>query len=371
MKFELNADKVKAQAKNLASYLATINRKVTLGNAREAVAHMYGSKSWNVLSAQLKAETPEQACSPAAPAKYFFGENGPEAVATAEMVSDDHRAEVTFDVTRWLMTAKEEAVLELAGIDWYGDYAADAVSDAARGWNPEVAAVYAYLEVANDAKSMFVDDIGFCTTVNEEEALRFLRAFRYPLFLKLALKASGSSDEIYDVYSKHLDSLDEKYLSENWAEIERAWKEEPRAFPDSEAFNSAAEVTPCSGVVKATAVVEKVLGRLDAETGGVLVLKSGESHLSIEQLRKITDDARFPLQVAVPVGISQLIDGDIEVLNDMASEAITGSICGLTSISYERYIPADEGTLIDTKQELFILVSANWEIDDFLVDDEE
>jgi hypothetical protein len=380
MKFELNAEKAKTQAKNLSAYLATINRKISLGNAFEAVAQLYGTKSWNVLSAQLNAEDTEPEVAATVEKKYFYVENGErvEAVATATMVSDDHRRDVTFSVASWLMTAKEEAILDLAEIDWYGDYAADAVSDASR--DPAVVEVYKYLEVANDAKSDFVDDIGFCTTVNEEEAMRFLRAFRYPVFLKVALKLANCNAELYQVYSKHLDELNTQYFIECWAELERAWEEEPSVLDWDDSWMAAARgVTPCSGVVEGdvkeqkdvTVVTDsKVPGRSDRETGTVLVMKPGREPLSVKELRAITNDCQYYLKVAIEISLDDLIGFDMDDMNDYAEKEILSEGI-LSDLSYMPYRGPLGFTPSETSDTMYIVVTAGWEPIDSFDDDEE
>lgn len=60
---------IKDQAALLADYLATLNRKITQGQALEAISRLHGSKSWNVLSSKLRkpsapeAPTPPSGCS--------------------------------------------------------------------------------------------------------------------------------------------------------------------------------------------------------------------------------------------------------------------------------------------------------------------
>jgi hypothetical protein len=371
MKFELNAAKAKTQAKNLSAYLATINRKISLGNAYEAVAHLYGAKSWNVLSSQLATEVAEVAepqVKVAGERKYFYVDNGErvEARATATMVSDDHRRDVTFSVASWLMNATEEAILDLAEINWYGNYPADAVSDASR--DPAVIEVYRYLEVANEAKSTFDDDIGFCTTVDDAEALRFLRAFRYPVFLKVALKLANCNEELYQVYAKHLDEMDTPYFVENWAELERAWAEEPSVLDWQDgAMSQARSITPCSGVIEGDFTAgTKVPGRSDDETGAVRVMKPGQGALSVKELRVITNDCEQYLEVVIGIPLGDLIDGDIEAINDKAEEKIVSEGL-LMDLTYEVYRgPLGFEPVADV---VYILVNAGWDpIDNF--DDE-
>lgn len=82
--------------------------------------------------------------------------------------------------------------------------------------------------------------------------------------------------------------------------------------------------------------------------------------LTNKQLRAITSDGEFFLQVAVPVSFEDLLGGDIDALNDQVSEAITGSAVDLQDLSFERYVPSNESDLHDVKQGVYVLVVADW-----------
>lgn len=394
MNFTLTAEKAKNQAKLLAAYLTGIKRKIPHGNALEAVAQMYGAKSWNVLSAQLdgvEAGPTVEVPGASLDQLYFLIEDGQRvpAYVKAKLLTDDFRAEVEFDAARWFLTASDEAILELAGVDWSGMEAADVVAEDSRRWDSEVEDVFTYLESANYLKNDFADTIGFEVYVTEKDAMRFLRAFRYSVFVKAALQASYGSlassttngyfveqheDGTWSYCANHQRS-DNVFNSE-----EQAWVAlgvQLERFPTSwseKRLNESNRVKNGSGTtvaVQPESTVSAVLGRSDKETGGVLVLKPGEPHLSNEALRTITNDCDFYLQVAVPVAISDLIDGDIEFLNDQVSEAITGSSCDLTDLSFKRYSPQNEAALIDMDDFVFILVTANWEPMDGIDGDDE
>lgn len=398
MNFTLTAEKAKTQAKMLATYLAGINRKVQLGNALEAVAQMYGAKSWNVLSAGLEGVTasssvtsPQQAPAPL----YFLVENGQRVPSrvTAEVHSDDHRATTKFDAARWFMKASDNEILALAAIDWSGREEADVVAEDSRRWDVEVEAVFTYLEAANDLRNEFSDSIGFEVSVDEDEAFKFLRAFRYPLFVQVALQVSFGSQAaavkhgflveqrkdqkwVYCATHHHGDTAHDTE-AEAWTALGVYLERFPHEWTESR-LNRSNRVKNGSGTTVLSEVTaaepvstaNSVLGRADDETGAVLVLKPGAPHLSKEALRIITNEGDFYLQIAVPVALSTLIDQDIEFLNDEVSEAITGHSCDLTDLSFERFTPPNEAALIDTKEFVFIRVTAGWSPMDGMDDEE-
>jgi hypothetical protein len=67
--------------------------------------------------------------------------------------------------------------------------------------------------------------------------------------------------------------------------------------------------------------------------------------LSINQIKKRMDETEY-ITARIAVDLSDLIDGDIEWLNDVASETITGSSCGLLDISYKSVGVTDDGSII-------------------------
>lgn len=404
MNYILTADKAKNQAKLLAAYLAGIKRKVSHGNALEAVAAMYGAKSWNVLSSQLENVVAAEASSVegALPTLSYIVD-GQEASAhvRAEVHSDDHRAEFCFDAGPWLFKASDEEILELAAIRWGGDEAADRVAMDMRQYDEDIEAVFTYVELANEVKSMFDESMGFEVDLEEADALQFLRAFRYPLFVRIALEASFSSwDAVKDFgylveqteagkwapYFKHR-QLDKVYDTENeaWAALGKQLERNNIIDWDDFALKEAMPVKIESGIVTGNGPVapasvattalpevsDKMPGRADDATGEVLVLKPGAPHLTKAKLRGITDDRKYYVQVAVAVSISDLIDNDIEYLNDTVSEAITGSTADLSDLKFKRFNPANEASLVNTEDFVFILVTADWDPTDGIEDDDE
>jgi hypothetical protein len=402
MNYILTTEKAKNQAKLLATYLAGIKRKVSHGNALEAVAAMYGAKSWNVLSSQLEnVVAPEAAPVEVSMPTLSYIVDGQEVPARvrAEVHSDDRRAELDFDAGPWLLKASDEEILDLAAIRWGGDEAADRVAMEMRQYDEDIEAVFTYVERANEVKSMFSDSMGFEVDIEESDALRFLRAFRYPVFVRIALEASFSSwDAVKDYgylieqnevgkwapYFKHR-RLDQVYDTENeaWAALGKQLERNNIIDWDDFALEDAKPVKRESGIVKENTpaapaqavasakptVYDKMPGRSDDATGEVLVLKPGAPHLTTAKLRGITNDGEFYVSIAVPVRLGDLIDNDIEWVNDTVSEAITGSCAGLSDLSFKRYSPTDEALLVDTEDFVFVLVTAQWEPTDGMDDE--
>lgn len=412
MKTILTKEKAKNQAKLLETYLGGINRKVSHGNALEAVAAMYGSRSWNVLSAQLESAGTDIPAPAPGPLKCLVSIGGKleNLYINAEVHSDDHVYEVDFNALPWLIQASNDEILALAEIDWGGDSEADEVAIFIddRKLDAEVCSLFAYLDMLRTNKSMFGEEIGFEVSVDSKFAMQYCRAFRYPLFVKLMLiKQFGS---LADALSAgEIAVFEDPALSGRWryrtGRVMPDWLPDPRdsledessgvsdaSFATSDQAYAALgmeletefqewtigeevlSVAPNSGILAGQEPIDsgKVLGRL-AETGNsgaVLVLMPEQGHLSRAALRHITQDCQFYLQVAVPVALSDLIDEDIEHLNDLVSEAITGSSGDLSDLSFKRYTPANETDLIDTSECVFILVTAGWSPMDDDFDDE-
>ena len=92
----------------------------------------------------------------------------------ARVHPDDHAIEVPFDATPWFEQASDEEIMELVGCDWGGDYPADRVAmHMADEAHPEVAAVFRYVEIAQNVR-----DVGFECYVEEADAVAWLRQHR-------------------------------------------------------------------------------------------------------------------------------------------------------------------------------------------------
>lgn len=94
----------------------------------------------------------------------------------AETYSDDHAAEVNFDATAWFEQATDEEILELARVDWGGDYEADDVARFFEDKVPAVDAMFTYIQAYNRVAEG--DSIGFECRVDADDALAWIREYR-------------------------------------------------------------------------------------------------------------------------------------------------------------------------------------------------
>lgn len=90
----------------------------------------------------------------------------------AEVWTDDHTIEVVFDAADWLAQASVEDIISLHNIDWRGDLPADNVVLWMQDKDYEVAGLFHYL---NNTR-LPVDFSGFEVSVNEEQAMAYLKA---------------------------------------------------------------------------------------------------------------------------------------------------------------------------------------------------
>lgn len=85
----------------------------------------------------------------------------------AEVHSDDHAHVASFNALPWFEQASDDEIQELAGIDWGGDYAADAVAEFCEDTSDDVAAVFKHK-----------GNQGFECNVCEADAFRWLQKHR-------------------------------------------------------------------------------------------------------------------------------------------------------------------------------------------------
>lgn len=205
MNFVLTQEAAHKQAKQLAAYLKSIGTKMPYGTALEAVARMYDSKSWNHLSAKLEASPAPMApavreAKPAAQKLYITVAEPTdqvlqEAFVLGECYSWDRVEYDTFDATMWLLTAPEEEVLKLPKNDWALTYTYLELGDALRVWGDDISVAHSYVRDHNASVPAIRDCTNLGVDVDPVQALRVLRAYRYPLFVQLALLASDQDLE--------------------------------------------------------------------------------------------------------------------------------------------------------------------------------
>jgi hypothetical protein len=112
----------------------------------------------------------------------------PEKRATipAECHSDDHIVEAEFDALPWFKQASDKEIIDLAKVEWGGDYEADDVADFCRNESWDVAAMFNYLDtVAGTDKA-----VGFECHVVEAAAMAWLQVNRPTVHQKI-LEISG------------------------------------------------------------------------------------------------------------------------------------------------------------------------------------
>jgi hypothetical protein len=96
----------------------------------------------------------------------------------AEVHSDDHAAEASFDAAPWFRQASDQDIKDLIECGFRGDYPADEVAqwEANVTANEEVIEVFTYVCTRRN-----VADIGFECSVDEDAAFNWLRANRLNL----------------------------------------------------------------------------------------------------------------------------------------------------------------------------------------------
>jgi hypothetical protein len=102
---------------------------------------------------------------------------------SAEVHSDDHVFEASFDATKWFEQASDEEVVDLAKICWGGDYASDEVARFMQEHDTDVKKVFDYL--ALDPTMGTGDTVGFECHVDEREARVWLKKNKPALSVRI------------------------------------------------------------------------------------------------------------------------------------------------------------------------------------------
>jgi len=98
-------------------------------------------------------------------------------IIEAEVHSDDHVYEVTFNALTWFKEASEQEVVNLARIGWGGNYEADAVAQYLEDENREIEVLMDYCRKPNAC--------GFECHVDEEQAVAWLKVNRPEILKKI------------------------------------------------------------------------------------------------------------------------------------------------------------------------------------------
>lgn len=100
---------------------------------------------------------------------------------SAEIHSDDFVFKVKFDAIPWFKQATYEEITALIKCDWRGDYAADAVATFFEDTDREIETLLHYCKKNN---------FGFEVSINEEEALNWLKTYRPHIHQMLIVETS-------------------------------------------------------------------------------------------------------------------------------------------------------------------------------------
>ena len=104
-------------------------------------------------------------------------------IIRAEVHTDDHRAEASFDAVEWFEQASDQDIIDLAGCSWGGDYPADDVAEFMADHDSNVADVFKFLETYNRGPAR--DRQGFECHVNSDDAIRWLKEHKPTLVPQL------------------------------------------------------------------------------------------------------------------------------------------------------------------------------------------
>lgn len=112
--------------------------------------------------------------------------NRRDLVVFAEAHSDDRVVEVNFNATPYFETVDDEKLMALHGCGWSYDYPADDVVHFMAELSKDVSEIGTHIERVNDGGDRFRDTIGFGCSVNEEEAMTWIRKYRPHLLEKMS-----------------------------------------------------------------------------------------------------------------------------------------------------------------------------------------
>lgn len=174
----------RAKATVLAKFLAGISRKISLGQALDAISVLNDTKNWNVFCSQ----NPEGSNlrDVRSPKRRAVSADKLFPPVPAEVHTDDHVANADFDARMWLDQASLQDVLSLIEEDWRNCLEADGVAEFYMRSNSAVEAVSEHLH--NMPKSVR----GFECSVNGDAALAWLKLNKSDMFSQVLSQASLS-----------------------------------------------------------------------------------------------------------------------------------------------------------------------------------
>ena len=379
---------VKNTAKTLNTFLAEIGRPIAYGQALDAVSRLHGHRGWNQYSAVLRRVATQKPLSPSKSLLLASTQCGQfELEVTACLRTTDLHAKASFDAGFWLHShLSDEDFQDLVEIEGNPMLGADALSQYFKGFNSDVDDVFTYLNLAQKQRDVR-NPVGLEIAFEMSDVWAYLRAFRYPLYVRLAfISYFGSLTEAmaagYGVqgdpdqpglffFKAGTDYSDISYQSQ-----EDAWSALGSTLESAENDDAGfvwtrREVLAASGQMRqhcegANAEPLPVASVEKTQHIGIFLT---EGCLSQDILLKLTDNGKTSFSFVLPIDLFGLLDvsGDIDWLNDYVSEQATGCTVGLENISYEVYHGRDWPTELPGSTLLMkvtaYLSSLDWDTD--------
>ncbi len=356
--------RVKEQAGRLVDYLGTQGIQLSRTQSIEAIARSVHGKPWNTVKT-LQAEA-QPASRP----------DGSAAVYLSCQTLDGQRVPVSvvanLEYGSLVMSVNLNAVLQALP-----DNLVEALvlGDEAR-WPELYRAIEAHSGGLFNGQTAKATRLSFSTTFGDGLAT-WLKAFRpHLLWGYVALKAYGGIDQAEKrgtyvaedsdqpglwLYKKEGEGCDVSYSSRLQAELAliECLASGHGDYEGAATWAELATVQAASGEAETnpSAIQMQVAGRSDERTGRTLFLTEGP--LSANELARITEDGRYAVDVAVALGIWELVGNDLEWLNDEVSERITGSMCDLQDLSFARAEPNSSVPALPAEQ-IWLRVCAQW-----------
>lgn len=369
---------VKTQATRLAQYLTSRGVKVSRQQAIEGVCRAVYGRPWNVVKevAVPPASAPEgAAASPELKAVYFsFKTHADSArrVPLAVLAQRWHEASgcsETVSLNVMLHQLSDTAVLELiynqedaalklpgrrtaapqeaeGGLMHTSCEATDTFAQWLAAFRPHLLLDYLSYRWIGSTKDVFFEatglgvyerDGGWFVQIPEDTRSRRRLALPHFCAIKRASRIEAEKALCYAVLS----GLE----SDNLA---RSIKED----------GATAGIVFGSGLSEECFASAAIAGRKDLVTGAPLVLIAGAPALTYQELKHITEDGKYYLDVVLLMSISHLMEG-IESADDRVAERITGSVADLQDISFESASP-ELGLPHPQGDNIWMRVVADW-----------
>ena len=186
-------DTNKAQALNLSTYLASINRKITLGQAFEAISRMTGAKSRNVHVVKEKKTVQAQS------ARTFI-----RVEVQGQVWSPDNREFAVFDAAPWFQQASDADVMSLFRDGWAGEFASSTIVPFQASRDAHIQDVVDYVAAKNE--ELEAEGIAGCR-IGKWDALAWLKLNNAALF-ETILALHPETD--IGIYREHLEAYIEE-----------------------------------------------------------------------------------------------------------------------------------------------------------------